>query len=545
MSDTPQSERLVALAETMFTFGQSDEGDPFAVDSSEPGIVIPLRGRFRSCLAALYRRNNGKPPSAGPLSDAMTVLTGVAQDAPRSPVSLRVARDGNALVVDLGNPDNARCVVIEAGTWNVKDHPPAGVLFRRTALTAALPEPDEPGTGDLARLYELTNVPAADEAVLSAWLVSALVPEIPHPPLAIQGQQGTAKTTTGRCMVRTVDPSPAPLRTAARSLDEWAIAANGSWVVGIDNVSGLSPTIQDAICRTATGDGLVRRELYTDAGLAVLSYKRCVLLTGIDLGALRGDLADRTLLVHPDPIRPEARRLDAEIEAAFTDAWPTITAGLYDLTAQVLELLSDVHLENAPRMADFARIVAAVDAATGTTGLARYAEHARDLADEVLEADTVAGAVRAFMADRTAWTGTASDLLAALPAPTPTPKSWPTTPHHLSARLRRTLDALAGAGIVADLDQRTASGRSITLTRGAHDANDAHLPFSYLGKKKERKKERPASASQASASSTPDHDLGPSDDVPDHTLDAAPPFERVPDHVLAQWEDLDTRGDEA
>ena len=46
-----------------------------------------------------------------------------------------------------------------------------------------------------------------------------------------------------------------------------------------------------------TGDGLVRRKLYTDSDLAVLAFKRCIVLTSIDHGALRGDLGDRLLLV--------------------------------------------------------------------------------------------------------------------------------------------------------------------------------------------------------------------------------------------------------
>ena len=542
MSDTPQSEQLVALADELFIFGQSAEGDAYAIDRTEPGIALPLRGRrgFRPALAALYRANNRKPPSQSALTDAMTVLDGIAQDCPRSVVSLRVARSGDALVVDLGNAENARCVVIRPGGWQVAEHPPSGVVFRRTALTGALPGPAQPGSGGLAPLYGLTNLPTEDEPLISAWMVAALDPDIPHAPLALTAQQGAAKTTTGKAIVRTVDPSPAPLRSAPRSLEEWAVVASGSPVVALDNVSGLPPWLQDAICRAATGDGMARRELYTDSGLSVLTFRRCVVLTGIDLGALRGDLADRTLLVHPEPIRPDARRLDAEVEAAFTDAWPTITAGLYDLAAVVLAALPAVELSNPPRMADFARIVAAVDTVTGSAGLARYAEHARDLADDVLDADTVAASVRAFMADRDRWTGTATELLDALTSPTPTPKSWPTTAHHLSARLRRTMPALAAIGIEVDPDHRTAAGRRITLARMTHDAHDTHpllLKEGNEGEASDSSRNRAAPASQASLT---DHDTGPLDDLADDVLDSAPPFERVPDHVLARWELEDT-----
>ena len=34
-----------------------------------------------------------------------------------------------------------------------------------------------------------------------------------------------------------IDPSPAPTRTAPRDLTDWVVTAQGSWVVGLDNVS--------------------------------------------------------------------------------------------------------------------------------------------------------------------------------------------------------------------------------------------------------------------------------------------------------------------
>lgn len=547
MSDAtpPQSELLCQVADELFTLGQSDEGEAFAISRDVPGVAISLRGRgrFRSALASAFRERHGKPPTSSALTDALMALTGDAQDEPRTSLSLRAARHGSGLVIDLGNEADGRCIVIEPGSWHVADSPPAGVVFRRTALTAPLPPPAAPGTGDLGHLFELVNLPEEDRMLVAAWMVAALDPDMPHPPFALVGQQGVAKTTTARLAIRTVDPSPALLRSASRSIEEWAVSATGSWVVGIDNVSSIAPWFQDAICRAATGDGLVRRELYTDAELSVLSFRRCVVLTGIDLGAVRGDLADRTLMVHPDPIPPEARELEADIEAAFEQHWPTITAGLYDLAAQVLEVLPSLHLANPPRMADFARIVAAVDAVTGSTALDRYASNTRDLTDDVLEADVVAVAIRALMTKRPRWSGTASELLGDLDHPTPTPKSWPTTPHHLSARISRTIPALESAGIKITHD-RTAGRRIITISRDSRDAHDAVSPlFSVQERKEERRDKRDNPASPPSQAS-PRPDETPTPDVDDHWLDQAPPHERIPDHVLAQWELSDTADEE-
>lgn len=135
----------------------------------------------------------------------------------------------------------------------------------------------------------------------------------------------------------------------------------GSWVVGLDNVSGVPDWLSDALCRAVTGDGLVRRRLYSDAHLSVLAYRRVVLLTSIDPGITRGDLLDRLLPVTCHPFPPERRLTDEEIDAAFAAAHPHLLGGLLTLTAAVLDRLPHLRLPALPRMADFARILAAVD----------------------------------------------------------------------------------------------------------------------------------------------------------------------------------------
>ena len=130
-----------------------------------------------------------------------------------------------------------------------------------------------------------------------AWLVAALFPEIPHPILALVGEQGTAKSTAARLVVSLVDPSPAPLRTPPREMRSWAAAASASWVVALDNVSTIPDWFSDTLCKAVTGDGIVERALHTDDDINVLTFRRCVALTSIDAGRLAGDLAERLLTV--------------------------------------------------------------------------------------------------------------------------------------------------------------------------------------------------------------------------------------------------------
>jgi hypothetical protein len=58
------------------------------------------------------------------------------------------------------------------------------------------------------------NVENADDFILLVgWLLAALRPTGPYPPLIINGEQGSAKSTTRRVLRRLVDPNAAEVRS--------------------------------------------------------------------------------------------------------------------------------------------------------------------------------------------------------------------------------------------------------------------------------------------------------------------------------------------
>ena len=278
-----RAEQLVRLALELYRIGQTDAGKPFAVPEDGPNVAMMFRGNgdaLRATLAREYRRRHGKTPNASALSDALTALQGEALEAAQKPVNLRLAEHDGGVVVDLGRVDG-KVVVVSARGWELADQ--SRVLFRRTALTGEMPLPERGGS--LADLRDLLNVSDETWPLVVGWLVAALLPGIPHPILLLGGEQGTGKSTMARMLVNLLDPSPAPLRSEPRDLDAWAVTAAGSWIVGIDNVSGISGWLSDVLCRAVTGDGVVKRKLYSDADLAVLAFRRVVILTSIDAGA--------------------------------------------------------------------------------------------------------------------------------------------------------------------------------------------------------------------------------------------------------------------
>lgn len=468
-----QATKIVRLVEDSFDLYVSDEKEAFAVAKQGPRIVRLLGQDLRAEVADRYYSSTGSAPGRSSISEAFEVLQGRAFRETPTSLALRVAEDRNRLVVDMGTP-TGEVVLIEPYRWSVVLDSP--VLFRRTALTLSLLEPELDGTqpwseigNRLERLRAHVSVEDRDFSLLVAWLVAALFPTIPHPILVLQGGQGTAKSSTAKRLRTLLDPSSVPLQSPPHSLDDWPSKASGSWIVAIDNVSKVSPAFSDALCRAVTGDGFVTRRLYTNGDHAVVKFRRCIILNGIDLGAFAGDLADRAVMVETVPITTDARRSERDLENDWKHDGPIILGALLDLTSQVLAVLDDYDLDEMPRMADFARIVAAVDRVLGTTALETYAKQTETLADDVVDGNPVGTLLRTLVLETGSWTGTASSLLDELDrrASEPRPRSWPTSPRALSAILNRLEGPLAGIGITTERRRSTTRNRERTWTFGS------------------------------------------------------------------------------
>jgi hypothetical protein len=433
---------LVELAEDRYQFRISTDGEPFAVPIMDKPVAKLLRGGkrgLRSELARAYYEEHGKAAPQQALADALLVIEGKAESADPEPLLQRVARTGGYWWIDLGDA-TGEAIRISPDGWTITT---PTRRFRRTVLTAPL---SRPTGGTLSELWALLNVAEEDRPLVLAWLVAAMVAGIPHPILDLAGEQGTGKSTAARILTDLIDPSPVPLRKAPRDSDSWVTAASGSWVVAIDNVSTIPDWLSDTLCRAVTGDGDVRRQLYTDAGLAVFAFRRCIILTGIDLGAVRGDLADRLLVIDLDVISEWDRMLDADLASRWANAHPRVLGALLDLAAGVAGVLPSVRLDRSPRMADYAQILAAVDKVLGTDGLQRYLDRASSLAADSLTADPFVVELKRQLT--ATFVGSAAELLGQIVTVPDErkPKDWPANARQLTTLLKRQAPVMRRAG---------------------------------------------------------------------------------------------------
>lgn len=491
--DDDEAHPAMRLSQSAFTLRLAVKHFDFLVDGTRAVYSIAKGGRGRpepldalgGHLQALYALERGDVISNSLVGSVLSTLCNLVRHSdpplPRASVWLRCARYGDGIVVDLGDPDNTGCVVIDSAGWRTEAVSP--VYFRTTELTGQLPEPTRDGL--LVDLRVLLNVTDEDWPLVAAWLVAAYMPNIPRPILWLTGVEGTAKSTITRFLISLVDPplsndrETSPGRSPSESAKDWAVAASGSYLIALENLSSISQQMSDQMCKAVTGDTFVARTLFTNAGLTVLTYRRVLLVNGISPGPLRGDLAHRAL---PVPLQLIGHVMtEDELDQLYLEWRPRILGAIFDLLARVLVVLPSVEVAELPRMADFARVLAAVDQLLGTKGLDTYKQRLDDVAVEVVEGDPVLLAVDAFAHARfdylghtvpagcfsPVWEGTAADLLQELNDARGSwervPRHWPETPSVLSRRLRQAARGLRVSGIEVELPEPTGHNRERKL----------------------------------------------------------------------------------
>ena len=435
------------------SFDRQHEGDThrehWRVDS--PGFV--------EWLSWLAHTRLGAAPSSEAIKAACNALAGRAKfDGPEHTPALRVAKDEAGYWLDICD-EAWRAVLITAGGWRVIDRP--SVCFVRNKAMRPMAMPAETG-GDLAALWPLVNVPEGDRPLVLAWMLESLRPDTPYPVLELIGEQGSAKSTTQKSLRRFIDPNKAMVRGRPKSVEDVFVAAGANHVISLENLSGISPDMSDALCTISTGGGQAGRQLFTNGEEHIIEAHNPVMLNGIGAVVTRPDLLDRTVAVCLPTIAE--RMTEAEHSEALDQHAPAIMGGLLDLFSRTLATLAEVQIDPAdrPRMADFAQIGEAMHRATGGEPggwLARYVRHRKDAIRRTIDASPVAHACIEFAESGNRHAGTVKQLFETLNARAgmhtfERGDYWPRSPKGLADALRRVAPALRQIGIHAAIEAK-------------------------------------------------------------------------------------------
>lgn len=457
-----QSDVLVDIGKTHTLFRDTD-GTPYArVEACDHHEVHKIDSTaYREVLAGAFLRVAGRGCNRNAITDATTTLSALARFGNDTrKVWLRTAAVDDAVILDMGGTD-WRCIEIDAGGWHWCKTPP---MFRRAGAQLSLPEPKEP---DFGRLWDHVNITGEHKPLVAGFLLAALRPSGPYPQLHLSGEQGSGKSTIARMLKALVDPSASALRAPPKDTRDLLVGALNCWCLALDNLSFLTPQLSDALCRLATGGAISERALYTNTDEVLVEVQRPVILNGIEDLAIRPDLAERAIPVECGTIT--RRRSEKDLWAAFNADKPHIFGALLAAVARAIRDHEKIDVGPLPRMADFAKWVAAGVPELGFTAgafMAAYRENIEVGQSAGIESSPVGRAVLNFMGNRIDWNGTAADLQAVLgqcvDESTLRSHAWPKSPRGLSGAVRRLAPALRLAGI-SIATSRQADGRLLTL----------------------------------------------------------------------------------
>jgi hypothetical protein len=411
----------------------------------------------------------GKSASESAIKQASFALSGIAKhDGERERVFLRVADHNSGHYIFIGDELLQVIEVLPTG-WRLLKIAP--VKFWCPGSMQALPIPQQ--NGDLSLLWDFINIPEHDRPLVLAWILEAFRAETPKPILALNGTQGCAKSSTQNKIRQLIDNNSVNLRAAPKSIEDVFVSASCNWLASFENLSHLTPAMQDALCTLATGGGFASRTLHTNSDETIIEVKRPVIINSIPNVITAQDLTDRAISIELPRIE---YREESELNAEWEKLKPSIFGGLLDLFVKTLELMPKVKLVNPPRMADFTRLGEAMMQAQGHhpgTFDALYKANRAESVGRALESSPVAVAVRDMVDSHNGlsllvFTGTMKALLEKLDTHKQESHAWPKSPRGLGDVLRRQQPALSSLGIEVEISKPGRQGVIVEIRKREH-----------------------------------------------------------------------------
>ena len=452
-----QATNLVMLAEArceLFTDHNGEAHTRFSLEDHIETYRISS-SMFRDWLAKQFWETESKVPGESAMSSAITTLNGIAKfNNDQRKVFQRVGKLEDKYYLDLAD-EQWRTIEISDSGWRVLEKPP--VIFVRTSSMRSLPEPKE--TGDLDLLWNYINIPKEDRFLLLAWILECFRRNTPDPILELTGEQGSGKSLTHNNIRDLIDPNKVNLRSVPEKREDLFVPAGHSLIVSLENVSRLSPSMQDALCSLSTGGGFAARGLYTNDEEFVLKLQRPVIINGIAGVVTRADLLDRTLSLELP--RLEERQSSSTLCEAFERDRPAILSALLDIFVEVINYLPSIKIspKKLPRMGDFAQIGEAIYQIKGYKSgkfLFDYKMNRERGIRQTLDSSPVGQAIQSFMecSSFSRFDGTIKQLLKELESFKPDQEGWVKTPRGLGDTLRRLGPALSSVNIDVKIDSK-------------------------------------------------------------------------------------------
>lgn len=414
--------------------------------------------RFRNWMAKRYRARYGSPPNNEAIKQARIQVEARCEESTQVELFNRVGWHNGAIYYDLTTSDWRGVRITETG-WRIVHLPP---IFRRYQHQAQQVMPDD--GGDPKEILRFCNIQKDDECLFLVTIASFLIPNIPHVIPNQNGEQGSGKSNNSRKIKGLGDPSKVTLMSIPKDLEQAQMTADKHWINTFDNISKIPEWFSDFLCRAVTGEGDMKRSLYTNNEEFIRAYRRCFVLNGIGVTAWRPDLLDRSIIFEI-PVLTQTRP-EHLIEKEWNIALPGILGGFFTAISKAMCTIHTITGHEKFRMADFAQWGAALAEAMGFSQdefFKKYQESVnRKWAETVDENALACKIIEVIEANSGLWQGTAVDFLNQI-GPLPQNKDFPQNAKLLSSEIIRLAPVMRTVGIdISRKDKReSGTGRKI------------------------------------------------------------------------------------
>jgi len=326
--------------------------------------IISLKGKaFKRWLAREFWNKYQSSANSESIKNAVNVLEGLAYfEGNNHELFNRIAWKDDFLWYDLIN-DTRKSIKISKTGWEIVDENP--IIFKRYSHNKEQVNPSTENN-DVNLIFKYINITDQNQRnLLSVYLISCFIPDFSHPMLAIFGPQGSAKSTLAKIFRLIIDPSLIEVASMPTNHKELVQVLAHHTFIFFDNISYMSKSASDTLCKAITGSGFIKRELFENDEDIIYQLKKCIGVNGINLVTTKPDLLDRSILIELERISSSNRKQESELMDEFQKDLPRILGGIFDTLSKALEIKENIKLEDVPRMADFAIWGSAISIALG------------------------------------------------------------------------------------------------------------------------------------------------------------------------------------
>lgn len=408
-------EKYHYIDENIKTYFLDEHGNPYArIISSGHEENWPISShRFKLFVQGLIYINEKSIPSDQTLNAIIRQHAAKATfgNYERLETQLRVARNGNTIYVDPCRND-----------WRILKVSPKEMVadsfnlpFRRYNHMKELDIALDADASHIDKIFDYVSLKdPQDRLMFKVGLVLCFIPDIARVVDLIYGDQGSGKSVMSKVIKLLVDPSSVLLLSIPKEYNDMVQTAYHHYICCYDNVSFLKKETSDLICRLVTGEGHVKRALYTDDDDFIRSMRRKVMLNGINLSGSEPDFLDRSVTYRLERISKTERRRESQLWKEFGKEQPRITGALLKVLQKALSYVSQIEIKEYPRMADYGLWGEAVSRALGEKPgvfLHCYWQKIGSLNVDAIESHPVGLCIMELMRNREEWEGTADKLL--------------------------------------------------------------------------------------------------------------------------------------